>query len=95
MVRISNLNIYICRFALMVVDSATALYRTDFSGRGELSARQMHMAKFLRSLQKLADEVGIKLLLFFLSSRTPSLLFMVFVLAFSQMKMLLPLDIPS
>jgi hypothetical protein len=41
----------------MIVDSATALYRTDFSGRGELSARQMHMAKFLRSLQKLADEV--------------------------------------
>jgi DNA repair protein RAD51 len=46
-----------CRFALMIVDSATALYRTDFSGRGELAARQMHMAKFLRSLQKLADEV--------------------------------------
>nr|CAD1822559.1 unnamed protein product [Ananas comosus var. bracteatus] len=44
-------------FALMIVDSATALYRTDFSGRGELSARQMHLAKFLRSLQKLADEV--------------------------------------
>ncbi|KAI3417065.1 uncharacterized protein J3R85_014809 [Psidium guajava] len=40
------------RFALMIVDSATALYRTDFSGRGELSARQMHLAKFLRSLQK-------------------------------------------
>uniref|UniRef100_A0A0E0RAW8 DNA repair protein RAD51 homolog n=1 Tax=Oryza rufipogon TaxID=4529 RepID=A0A0E0RAW8_ORYRU len=47
------------RFALMIVDSATALYRTDFSGRGELSARQMHMAKFLRSLQKLADEFGV------------------------------------
>jgi len=46
------------RFALMVVDNATALYRirTDFSGRGELSARQMQLAKFLRSLQKLADE---------------------------------------
>ena len=41
----------------MIVDSATALYRTDFSGRGELSARQMHLEKFLRSLQKLADEV--------------------------------------
>lgn len=27
------------RFALLVVDSATALYRTDFTGRGELSAR--------------------------------------------------------
>lgn len=45
----------------MIVDSATALYRTDFSGRGELSARQMHLAKFLRSLQKLADEVTIVL----------------------------------
>jgi DNA repair protein RAD51 len=43
----------------MIVDSATALYRTDFSGRGELSARQMHLAKFLRSLQKLADEFGV------------------------------------
>ena len=43
----------------MIVDSATALYRTDFSGRGELSARQMHLAKFLRSLQKLADEVKV------------------------------------
>ncbi|KAK8950933.1 hypothetical protein KSP39_PZI003221 [Platanthera zijinensis] len=50
---------FFCRFALMIVDSATALYRTDFSGRGELSARQMHLAKFLRSLQKIADEFGV------------------------------------
>ena len=35
------------KFALLVVDSATALYRTDYSGRGELSSRQMHLAKFL------------------------------------------------
>jgi len=47
------------RFALLIVDSATALYRTDFSGRGELSARQMHLARFLRTLQRLADEFGI------------------------------------
>jgi len=47
------------RFAVLVVDSSTALYRTDFSGRGELSARQMHLARFLRSLQRLADEFGI------------------------------------
>lgn len=47
------------RFALMIVDSATALYRTDFSGRGELSARQMHLAKFLRTLQRIADEFGV------------------------------------
>jgi len=47
------------RYALLIVDSATALYRTDYSGRGELSARQMHMAQFLRSLQRLADEYGV------------------------------------
>ncbi|KTW25774.1 DNA repair protein rhp51 [Pneumocystis carinii B80] len=47
------------RFSLLIVDSATSLYRTDFAGRGELSARQMHLAKFLRTLQRLADEYGI------------------------------------
>lgn len=47
------------RFALMIVDSATALYRTDYSGRGELAARQFHLAKFLRGCQKMADEFGI------------------------------------
>ena len=47
------------RFALMIVDSATALYRTDYSGRGELANRQMSLAKFLRQLQKMADEFGI------------------------------------
>lgn len=47
------------RYALLIVDSATALYRTDFSGRGELSARQMHLARFLRTLLRLADEFGV------------------------------------
>lgn len=47
------------RFALMVIDSATGLYRTDYSGRGELSARQMHLGKFLRTLQRIADEFGV------------------------------------
>src|SRR6202012_4438480 len=47
------------RFSLLIVDSATSLYRTDYNGRGELSARQSHMAKFLRILQRLADEFGI------------------------------------
>jgi len=47
------------RYALIVVDSATALYRTDYAGRGELSARQMHLARFLRSLMRLADEFGV------------------------------------
>ncbi|KAM0674215.1 recombinase rad51 [Gurleya vavrai] len=46
-------------YAIMIVDSAMALYRTDFSGRGELGARQMHLARFLRVLLRLADEYGI------------------------------------
>jgi RecA/RadA recombinase len=45
------------RYALIIVDSATSLYRTDYSGRGELSERQMHMARFLRTLLRIADEV--------------------------------------
>lgn len=47
------------RFSLLIVDSIMALYRTDFSGRGELSARQTHVAKYMRTLQRLADEFGI------------------------------------
>ncbi|KAK1033513.1 RecA recombinase Rhp51, partial [Friedmanniomyces endolithicus] len=35
------------RFSLLVVDSASSLYRTDFNGRGELSSRQTHLAKFM------------------------------------------------
>ena len=51
------------KFSLLIVDSATALYRTDFSGRGELSARQMSLGKFLRNLQKLADEFKVAVLI--------------------------------
>lgn len=41
------------------MDSATALYRTDYAGRGELAARQMHLARFMRLLLRLADEFGV------------------------------------
>ena len=47
------------RYGLLVVDSSTALYRTDYAGRGELAARQMHLGQFLRNLQRLADEFGV------------------------------------
>lgn len=47
------------RYAIMIVDSATALFRTDYTGRGELATRQQNLAQFLRGLQKLADEYGI------------------------------------
>ncbi|KAA1471558.1 Rad51-domain-containing protein [Dentipellis sp. KUC8613] len=46
------------RFCLLIVDSATALFRSDYIGRGELAARQAHLSKFLRNLQRLADEVS-------------------------------------
>ena len=63
--------LYAPRFCLLIVDSATALYRTDFNGRGELSARQSHLGKFLRTLQRLADEVSQSFaLLFHLHSRS-------------------------
>ena len=35
------------RYALVVVDSATSLFRTDYSGRGELAARQMKLAQYV------------------------------------------------
>lgn len=51
------------KIALLVVDSVTNLYRTDYSGRGELAARQMHLARFLRLLMRLADEHSIAVVL--------------------------------
>lgn len=51
------------RFALVVVDSATALYRSEFNGRGELAARQIQLGRFLRALQKLADEFGVAVII--------------------------------
>ena len=51
------------RFVLLVVDSATAHFRTDFSGRGELSERQQHLAQFLRQLTRLATDFGLAVVL--------------------------------
>ena len=51
------------RYALVIVDSATSLYRTDYVGRGELASRQQHMAKFLRALQRLSDEFGVAVII--------------------------------
>jgi DNA repair protein RAD51 len=47
------------RYALLVVDSATALYRTDYTGRGELAERQQKLAQFLRALSRIADQFGV------------------------------------
>merc|ERR1719253_1831997 len=47
------------RYALLVVDSATGLFRTDYTGRGELADRQQALNRFLRKLQQIADEHGV------------------------------------
>ena len=47
------------KFSLLIVDNATSLFRTDYNGRIELSLRQMSLAKFLRNLQKIANEYKI------------------------------------
>ena len=39
--------------------SATALFRSEFKGRGELSDRQNALGRFLRLLQRFADEFGV------------------------------------
>ncbi|CAD7922768.1 unnamed protein product [Amoebophrya sp. A25] len=47
------------RFGLLVIDSVTNLYRTEYAGRGELADRQQHLGRFLRYAQRLADEFGV------------------------------------
>jgi DNA repair protein RadA len=44
---------------LIVVDSLTSLFRTDFVGRGALSERQQKLNKHVHALQKLADRYNI------------------------------------
>lgn len=47
------------RFALMIVDSATTKYRTDYYEADELPDRQMHLDRFLRQLLRMTDEYEI------------------------------------
>ncbi|KAI9272459.1 DNA repair protein RAD51 [Sporodiniella umbellata] len=51
------------RFALLIVDSAISLYRSDFVGRGELSSRQMHLCQFMRQLRRLASIFGVAIVI--------------------------------
>lgn len=47
------------RFALLIVDSATALFRVDFTGRGELATRQQKLNQFLSGLSKISEQFNI------------------------------------
>lgn len=47
------------RYALIIVDSVTALFRVDFSGRGELAERQQKLGQFMSKLMKLSEEFNV------------------------------------
>ena len=42
-------------FFIQIVDSIMALFRVDFSGRGELADRQQKLAQMLSRLQKVSE----------------------------------------
>lgn len=47
------------RFRILIVDSIISLFRTDFTGRGELGERQQKLNQFLARLLRLAEEFKI------------------------------------
>jgi len=49
-------------FKLLIVDSVMALFRVDFSGRGELAERQQSLAQMLSKLQKVSEEYNVAVL---------------------------------
>lgn len=47
------------KFKILIIDSIMALFRVDYSGRGELATRQQHLGQYLSRLQKLAEEYNV------------------------------------
>lgn len=43
---------------MQIIDSIMALFRVDFSGRGELAERQQKLAQMLSRLQKISEGMG-------------------------------------
>lgn len=50
-------------YKLLIVDSIISLFRTDFSGRGELGERQQKLNQFLARLMRIAEEFNIAILI--------------------------------
>ncbi|KAF6141169.1 hypothetical protein GIB67_018259 [Kingdonia uniflora] len=46
-------------FRLLIIDSIIALFRVDFTGRGELAERQQKLAQMLSRLVKIAEEFNV------------------------------------
>ena len=64
-----------------MIDSVMALFRVDFSGRGELSERQQKLAQFLSRVQKIAEEYNVAIFMTNQMTADPGILqiFIVFV----------------
>lgn len=50
-------------YKLLIIDSIMALFRVDYSGRGELSERQQKLNVMLSRLSKLSEEFNIAVFL--------------------------------
>ena len=55
----AHLSRFTWRMPFVMIDVRARADRTDYSGRGELSARQMHLAKFMRAIAKLGQTYGV------------------------------------
>jgi RecA/RadA recombinase len=55
-------------YRLLVIDSVMALFRTDYSGRGELAERQQALGQFLKRLAALAEEFNVCVMMVSLTS---------------------------
>jgi len=60
---------------LVIVDSVTSHFRSDYSGRGELAARQQILNRHLHTLQRLADVYNVAIYITNQVMANPGLLF--------------------
>eukprot|EP00121_Abeoforma_whisleri_P002426 Awhi_evm1s2175 len=51
------------QFRMLIIDSIMALFRVDFSGRGELADRQQKLARMLSRLIKIAEEFNVAVII--------------------------------
>uniref|UniRef100_A0A673AA06 DNA meiotic recombinase 1 n=1 Tax=Sphaeramia orbicularis TaxID=375764 RepID=A0A673AA06_9TELE len=59
-INLTSMMVYIqSEYFLSIVDSIMALFRVDFSGRGELAERQQKLAQMLSRLQKISEEYNV------------------------------------
>jgi meiotic recombination protein DMC1 len=76
-------NIHVLNNLFQIIDSIIALFRVDFSGRGELAERQQKLGRMLSKLTKIAEEFNIAIVItnqgiFFRPSLSPPVSLFVF-----------------